>query len=145
MRITTQKLKYSWKTGSIPRPVSSTSLALLYMIFVSARHLKWWKQDQTRNLLISNPRFMAEKVSEILFTAWLGSIYILQQGQNIKNFFSLKGYMVPITTKYHQMIDIAKMTRRKSCDVYNVLHPNCAGAFSTVIFLTTMYTWLDYI
>ena len=37
------------------------------------------------------------------------------------------------------------MIRREYCDVYNVLHTDCAGKLCTNILSMTTYTWIDYI
>ena len=90
--------------------------------------------------MIPTTILMAEKVSDILLNAPLDSDSILHQGHNIKYFFSSTGYMDPLTTKHHQIINTEKIMRREYNDVYNVLYPNCTGILSTEIFYTTMYT-----
>ena len=116
------------------------SWPLIYMIFISKRHLKWYTQDQTCNLLTSTPSLMAEKVTDILLTMWLESAYIIHQGENIKNSFALTCLMDPLIS----MITTVIIMRRKLRDLYNVLHHTCAGKLRTKIFSTTTYTQIDY-
>ena len=74
---------------------------------------------------ISNMQLADINSKPILLTAWLVSASILQQGQNIKNFFHLIGSMDTPTIKHHQMLNIPQIMRRDDRDVYNVLHPDC--------------------
>ena len=88
---------------------------------------------------------MGEKVSEMLLTAQLESSYILRQGQNITNYFTLTGSMDPLAIKHHRMVKTSKMMRRESLDEYDVLYTDFAGTLNTRIFPTSMYTLLNYI
>ena len=117
----------------------------LFTSFISERNLTWRTQYQTCTFLISNSSLMGEKVSEMLLTAQLESSYILHQGQNITNYFTLTGSMDPLAIKHHRMVKTSKMMRRESLDEYDVLYTDFAGTLNTRIFPTSMYTLLNYI
>ena len=97
-------------------------------------------KDKTCNLMTSTTSLVAEKVSEILSTARLEYASILHQGQNIKNSFASTGFMDSPTS----MITTARIMRRTSRELYNVIHHTCVGRLCTKIFSLTTYTQLNY-
>ena len=80
------------------------------MNLISEKHLKWWTQDQTCNLLTSIPNLMAEKVTEISLIVLLASASILPQVHFIINNFVLASFMSQLTSivSKNKIIEIKK-------------------------------------
>ena len=99
-----------------------------------------------QNNILPNPeeRVYLSLPSDILLTGRLVSTSIPHHSQNITNFFSKTCSIDPLAITHHQMINTAINIRRESCDVYNMLHPDCTGKLWMEILLMTTYTLINY-
>ena len=82
------------------------------MNFIPEKHLKWWTQDQTCNLLTSILNLMAEKVSKILLIVPSIPNYILPKDHLTIINLVLTSFMIQLTSIVSKRIKFRSKRRK---------------------------------